>query len=66
MLNQNPDILRGRQEIADYLQIHPDTLYLWRQRARKKGDPMPILRPGGGEIQASKNELESWRMRQYA
>jgi len=66
MLNQTPDILKGRDEIADYLQVTPRTLDKWRKRAKANQDPMPILKPGGGEIQASKKALESWRLRQFA
>jgi hypothetical protein len=66
MLNQNPDILRGRDEIADYFGITPRTLDKWRKRAKANGDPMPITKPGGGEIQASKTMIEEWRLRQFA
>ena len=65
MLNQNPDILRGRDEIADYLGIHANTLDKWRKKHKGTDDPMPILKPGG-EIQSSKKKLEEWRNRQYA
>jgi hypothetical protein len=66
MFNQNPDILRGRDEIADYLGITPRTLDNWRKKAKGTEQPMPILKPGGGEIQASKAKLEEWRLKQMA
>lgn len=62
-LEQN-DLIRGRRNIADYLDIHPRTLDNWRVRAEKKGDPMPIFCPGGCELESSRDELKKWRQRQ--
>ena len=64
-INNNPDFIRGRIPIADFLGIHPETLDRWRKRSKKNGDPIPILIPSGKELEASKTELTTWRSRQY-
>ena len=61
--NPNPDLLRGRQEIADYFGVNPKTLDRWRKKYAKS-DPMPMFAPGR-EIQADRRQLDKWRERRY-
>ncbi len=58
------NLIRGRHNIADALGVHVNTLDAWRKRAKKNGDPMPIFCPGGGGLEADRNDLMSWRKRQ--